>query len=80
MKNKKILNCWVLSLRVESMLDKYMEDGCTFDLTVTQRLMSFGTMPWRKVSVDIGEGANADELEIAVRWLNDATHGNVIFN
>lgn len=80
MKNRRILNCWVLSLRVESMLDRYMEDGCTFDLTVTQRLMSFGTMPWRKVSVYIGEGANADELEIAVRWIQTATHGNVIFN
>lgn len=80
MKYIRILKCWVLIHRVESMLDRYMEDGCKFDLTVTQHLTSFGTFPWRKVTVDLGEGANGDDLEIAVKWLKAATHGNVIFN
>lgn len=80
MKYVRGLKCWVLSLRLESMLDRYMADGCTFDLTVTQRLTSFGTMPWRKVSVELGEEANGEELEKAVEWLKEATHGDVIFN
>ena len=82
MKDIRELRCWVLSLRLESMLDRYMEDGCTFDLTVTQRITNFGTIPWtwRRVSVDLGQGANGDGLEEAVKWLKEATHGDVIFN
>ena len=82
MKDIRELRCWVLSLRLESMLNRYMDDGCTFDLTVTQRLTNFGTIPWtgRRVSVDLGQGANGDGVEEAVKWLKAATHGDVIFN
>ena len=82
MKDIRELRCWVLSLRLESMLDRYMEDGCTFDLTVTQRITNFGTIPWtwRRVSVDRGQGANGEGLEEAVEWLKAATHNDVIFN
>ena len=82
MKDIRELRCWVLSLRLESMLNRYMDDGCTFDLTVKQRLMTFGSTPWiwRRVSVDLGKGANGEGLEDAVKWLKAATHGDVIFN
>ena len=82
MKDIRELRCWVLSLRMESMINRYMEDGCTFDLTVTQRITNFGTIPWtwRRVSVDLGQGANGEGLEEAVEWLKAATHGDVIFN
>ena len=46
MKEIRELRCWVLSLRLESMINRYMDDGCTFDLTVTQRITNFGTIPW----------------------------------
>ena len=82
MKDIRELRCWVLSLRIEGMLNRYMDDGCTFDLTVTQRITNFGSIPWtwRRVSVDLGEGANGEGLEEAVKWLKAATHGDVIFN
>lgn len=82
MKDIRVLKCLVLSLRLESMINRYMEDGCTFDLTVTQRFMTFGTRPWtwRRVYVDLGQGANGEGLEEAVKWLKAATHGDVIFN
>ena len=82
MKDIRELRCWVLSLRLESMLNRFIDDGCTFDLTVTQRLTNFGSMPWtwRRVSVDLGQGANGDGLVEAVKWLKAATHGDVIFN
>ena len=80
MKNIRELRCWVLSLRMESMLDRYMEDGCTFDLNVTQHTTSLGPFPWRKVSVNLGEGAKGEELDVAVEWLKAATHDDVIFS
>ena len=82
MKDIRELRCWVLSLRLESMLNRFIDDGCTFDLTVTQRLTNFGSMPWtwRRVSVDLGQGANGDGLVEAVKWLKAATHGDVICN
>ena len=82
MKDIRELRCWVLSLRLESMLNRFIDAGCTFDLTVTHRLMNFGSMPrpWRRVSVDLGQGANGEGLEEAVKWLKAATHGDVIFN
>ena len=82
MKDIRELRCWVLSLRLERMLNRSMDDGRTFDLTVTQRLTNFGTIPWtwRRVSVDLGQGANGEGLEEAVKWLKAATHGDVIFN
>ena len=69
MKDIRELRCWVLSLRLESMINRYMDDGCTFDLTVTQRITNFGTIPWtwRRVSVDLGKGANGEGLEEAVK-------------
>ena len=79
MGNIRQLEFWVLSIRLESMLDRYMEDGCSFDLTVTQRLTSLGQFPWRKLYVDIGEGAKGEELDVAVEWLKAATHDDVIF-
>lgn len=79
MKNIRQLEFWVLSIRLESMLDRYMEDGCTFDLTVTQQLTSLGPFPWRKLYVDLGEGAKVEELDVAVEWLKAATHDDVIF-
>lgn len=78
MKNIRELRCWVLSIRLESMLDRYMEDGCTFDLTVTQLTSSLGPFPWRKLYVDLGEGAKVEELDVAVEWLKAATHDDVI--
>ena len=82
MKDIRELRCWVLSLRLESMINRYMDDGCTFDLTVTQRITNFGTIPWtrRRVSVDLRQAANGEGLEEAVKWLKEATHGDVIFN
>ena len=82
MKEIRELRCWVLSLRLESMLHRYIDDGCTFDLTVTQRITNFGTIPWtwRRVSVDLGQGENGEGLVEAVKWLKAATHGDVIFN
>ena len=82
MKDIRELRCWVLSLRLESMINRYMDDGCTFDLTVTQRITNFGSIPWtwRRVSVDLGEGATGEGLEEAVKCLKAATHGDVIFN
>ena len=79
MKNIRQLEFWVLSIRLESMLDRYMEDGCSFDLTVTQQLTSLGPFPWRKLYVDLGEGAKVEELDVAVEWLKAATHDDVIF-
>ena len=82
MKDIRELRCWVLSLRLESMINRYMDDGCTFDLNVTQRLMTFGTIPWtwRRIYVDLGQGANGEGLEEAVKWLKAATDGEVIFD
>ena len=80
MKNIRQLEFWVLSIRLESMLDRYMEDGCTFDLTVTQQLTSLGPFPWRKLYVDLGEGAKVEELDVAVEWLKAATCDDVIFS
>ena len=79
MENIRQLELWVLSIRLESMLDRYMEDGCTFDLTVTQQLTSLGPFPWRKLYVDLGEGAKVEELDVAVEWLKAHTHDDVIF-
>ena len=79
MENIRQLEFWVLSIRLESMLDRYMEDGCSFDLTVTQQLTSIGAFPWRKLYVDLGEGAKVEELDVAVEWLKAATHDDVIF-
>ena len=79
MENIRQLEFWVLSIRLESMLDRYMEDGCNFDLTVTQQLTSLGPFPWRKLYVDLGEGAKVEELDVAVEWLKAATHDDVIF-
>ena len=79
MENIRQLEFWVLSIRLESMLDRYMEDGCSFDLTVTQQLTSLGPFPWRKLYVDLGEGAKVEELDVAVEWLKAATHDDVIF-
>ena len=82
MKDIRELRCWVLSLRLDSMLNRYMDDGCTFDLTVTQRLTNFGSIPWkrRRNKEEIRQGANGEGLEEAVKWLKEATHGDVIFN
>ena len=80
MKNIRQLEFWVLSIRLESMLDRYMEGGCTFDLTVTQQLTSLGPFPWRKLYVDLGEGAKVEELDVAVEWLKAATCDDVIFS
>ena len=79
MKNIRQLEFWVLSIRLESMLDRYMEDGCSFDITVTQQLTSLGPFPWRKLYVDLGEGAKVEELDVAVEWLKAATCDDVIF-
>lgn len=80
MKDIRELRCWVLSLRLESMLDRYMEDGCKFDLTVTQHSTNIGPFPWRKISVDLCEGAKGEELDVAVEWLKAATCDDVIFS
>ena len=79
MKNIRQLEFWVLSIRMESMLDRYMEDGCTFDLTVTQHSTNIGPFPWRKIYVDFGEGAKGEELDVAVEWRKAATCDDVIF-
>ena len=79
MKNIRQLEFWVLSIRLESMLDRYMEDGCSFDLTVTQQLTSLGPFPWRKLYVDLCEGAKVEELDVAVEWLKASTCDDVIF-
>ena len=79
MKNIRQLKCWVLSLRLESMLNRYIDDGCTFDLTVTQHSTNIGSFPWRKIYVDFGEGAKGEELDVAVEWLKAATCDDVIF-
>ena len=80
MKDIRELRCWVLSLRLESMLDRYVEDGCTFDITVTQHSTNIGPFPWRKISVYLGEGAKGEELDVAVEWLKAATCDDVIFS
>lgn len=78
--NMKSISCYVLSTRLEKVLELFCEDGGRFDLVIERGCKRIGAQNWRRVRLEIaGIDLCSWEAAAACEWIKKASQLDVIF-
>lgn len=78
--NMKSISCYVLSTRLEKVLELFCEDGGRFDLVIERGCKRIGAQNWRRVRLEIaGMDLCSWEAAAACEWIKAASQLDVIF-
>ena len=74
------IHCYVLSTRMEKVMELFCEDGGRFDLVIERGCKRIGAQNWRCVRLEIaGMDLCSWEAVAACEWIKAASQLDVIF-
>ena len=71
---------WVNPAYIVKMIERYLDDGCEFDLHITCERTRFGKKMYRAVTIKYPNGCSHIDVVITMNWIHYATEKNAHFN
>ena len=74
------INFWVNPAYIVKMIERYLDDGCEFDLHITCQRTRFGKQNYRGVTIKYPNGCSHTDFVNTMNWIHFATEKNAHFN
>lgn len=74
------INFWVNPAYIVKMIERYLDDGCEFDLHITCQRTRFGKQMYRSVTIKFPNGCSHTDVVNTRNWIHDATDEHAYFH
>ena len=74
------INFWVNPAYIVNMIERYLDEGCEFDLHITCERTRFGEQNYRGVTIKYPNGCSHIDVVNTMNWIQYATEKNAYFH